>query len=105
MKKTSLALAARAQEFTTPVLIMQGDADKIVSPEGNIQFFNNITSTDKTLLLMTGLYHELYNEPEKEMLLELSAKWFSERLNGPLEVNEHIIGVLEDGNYVLKKKE
>lgn len=61
--------------FHWPLLILQGTADRIVNPEGSQQFYAQAGSTDKTLKLYDGFYHEVLNEPEKEQVMADVVAW------------------------------
>jgi len=37
--------------------------------------YDRVSSTDKTLRLYDGLYHELFNEPERERVLADVTTW------------------------------
>ena len=50
------------EAFDTPFLIIHGTADKIVKPSGSQEFFDSVQSTDKSIRLYDGLYHETFNE-------------------------------------------
>jgi alpha-beta hydrolase superfamily lysophospholipase len=63
-----------------PVLIQQAGADKAINPEKTKEFFDNLSSIDKTWKLYEGLYHELHVEPEKEQVLGDMAAWLEKRL-------------------------
>eukprot|EP00004_Rigifila_ramosa_P019731 TRINITY_DN504_c0_g1_i1.p1 TRINITY_DN504_c0_g1~~TRINITY_DN504_c0_g1_i1.p1 ORF type:complete len:458 (-),score=111.07 TRINITY_DN504_c0_g1_i1:202-1485(-) len=60
---------------TWPVLLVQGTEDKIVHPEGAKFFHRHAQSTDKTLKEYEGLYHEVFNEPEKETVIADVVSW------------------------------
>jgi hypothetical protein len=68
-----------ANKLTLPWLIMQGSGDGIVDPSATEKFFKTVASTDKTLKVYEGLYHEVLNEPEKENLLSQIIAWLSAR--------------------------
>jgi alpha-beta hydrolase superfamily lysophospholipase len=63
-----------------PVYLQQAGADKLVIPEKSKEFFENISSADKTWRLYDGLYHQLHGEPEKEMVLGDLYNWLDKRL-------------------------
>jgi alpha-beta hydrolase superfamily lysophospholipase len=69
-----------AGSITLPVLLQQAGADKLVDPIRSKEFFNAISSADKTWILYDGLYHQLHDEPEKEQVLGDMADWFEKRL-------------------------
>lgn len=88
--KTSARLAAeivatmdvvseRMGSIDLPLLILQGGADRIVHPEGAQVFHAGINSDDKTLKVYDGWYHELFNEPERAVVLEEVLTWLEKR--------------------------
>jgi alpha-beta hydrolase superfamily lysophospholipase len=70
---------AHAAEFASPLLLMQGSADRLVYPEG-AQQFAKLVPGDVTLKIWTGLHHEIHNEPEKEDVLRFLADWLDRHL-------------------------
>lgn len=73
---------ARAGEFTVPLLIMHGTADKLTYPSGSEDFARLASEHNKdvTLKLWDGLYHELHNEPEKAEVFKVMVEWVGKRL-------------------------
>jgi len=74
-----LAMGDRAREaaagLTIPVLLMHGGADTLADPAGLAELDGLVTSPDKTVRLYEGLYHEIFNEPEKAVVLGDVAAW------------------------------
>ncbi len=68
-----------AATFTLPMLIIQGTKDAIVHPQGSQEFYDGIASKDKTLKMYEGLYHEAFNEPEKEQVFNDVEQWLIAR--------------------------
>ena len=65
-----------------PLLIMHGAEDQLANPHGSRTLHERASSRDKTLRLYEGLYHEIFNEPERaEVLADLTA-WLDARTNG-----------------------
>lgn len=58
-----------------PVLIMHGDADVMTAVNGSRQFAAQVGSADVALKIYPGLYHEIFNEPERESVLEDLHAW------------------------------
>ena len=52
--------------ITLPVLILHGTADKATKPSGSQLFYDKAGSTDKTLKLYEGHFHDLLNDVGKE---------------------------------------
>ena len=64
-----------AQRFTDPVLILHGGDDGLVDPKDSLQFFDEIGSYDKSLRIYAGLYHEIFNEYDKDAVIEDALDW------------------------------
>lgn len=67
-------------EFTLPLLIMHGTEDKATKPSGSQFFFDTAGSTDKTLKLYQGNFHDLLNDIGKEEVTEDIQAWVDARL-------------------------
>lgn len=66
------------QEFpliTLPVLILHGTHDKATKPSGSQHFYNRAGSTDKTLKLYEGHFHDLLNDLDKEVVMADIQGW------------------------------
>ena len=74
-----------------PVLIMHGTADKATKPEGSQFFFETVGSTDKTLKLYEGHYHDMLNDLEKEVVMADIQNWIDERI--PANTETAVSGV------------
>lgn len=75
-------IAARADEITLPILVVQGLADSVVVPAATAEFFERVSSPDKTLLTYEGYFHELHNDVDKEKPLGDVAEWLNQRMSG-----------------------
>ena len=76
------AVLRRATEFVTPFLLLFGAADPIADPAGGRDFFEHSTSKDKQLKLYDGLLHELFHEPERDIVFRDVVGWLDERARG-----------------------
>ena len=63
-----------------PVLILHGTADKATRPSGSKRFFETAGSTDKTLKLYEGHYHDLLADIGKEQVMADIQIWIETRL-------------------------
>lgn len=63
-----------------PVLIIHGTADKATRPDGSQQFYDQAGSTDKTLKLYEGYYHDLLNDLGREAVMDDVVGWIDARL-------------------------
>lgn len=73
-------LMTRMNEYSYPCFILHGGADAIVTPEAARYLFDHISSKDKEISIYEGLYHEIMNEPEKEMVLTDIDRWVKQRI-------------------------
>ena len=69
-----------ASTITLPILILQGTGDMLVNPSGAQILYDKVGSTDKTLKLYDGLYHELHNEPERDVMFADVEAWLAARV-------------------------
>jgi len=74
------ALKEHMPSFTVPVLIIHGTADKATRPAGSQYFYDNAASTDKTLKLYEGHYHDLLADIDKEKVMGDILAWLNERV-------------------------
>lgn len=70
----------RLPQLTIPLLVLHGEQDKMTNPAGSDLVFAQAGSADKTLKKYPGLYHEIFNEPEKDAVLDDVAGWLEARL-------------------------
>ena len=73
-------LQSKAAEIKLPLLIIQGSADRLVNPDGAQFLYDTVSSSDKTLKMYKGFYHEVLNEPEKEQVLGDVESWLEKHL-------------------------
>jgi alpha-beta hydrolase superfamily lysophospholipase len=66
--------------ITLPLLILLGGADKIVNPGGSRMLYEKAGSKDKTIRIYEDLYHETFNEPERELVLDDVEAWLAARV-------------------------
>jgi alpha-beta hydrolase superfamily lysophospholipase len=67
------------EAFTLPLLLFHGTADRITDPAGSRWLYEQAPAGDKTLNLYDGFYHETFNEPERERVLDDLAGWIEAR--------------------------
>ncbi len=58
-----------------PMLVLHGTADRLTSPAGSSLVAEKAGSKDKTLKLYDGLFHEIFNEPERDTVLGDVVDW------------------------------
>lgn len=71
---------AGAPSINLPILIMHGTKDGLAAPEGAQLLYDGVSSAKKHLILYEGLYHEIFNEPEREKVMSDMATWLDDTL-------------------------
>jgi acylglycerol lipase len=64
-----------------PLLVMQGTADGLVDPGCGPHVYERAASPDKTLKMYDGLWHEIFNEPERDHVLGDLIAWLRTHLS------------------------
>jgi acylglycerol lipase len=75
MNITMAKALGEAGRITKPILILHGDADRLASPAGSRKLDELVASSDRTLRIWPGAYHELHHEPEREEVLQTIVTW------------------------------
>jgi alpha-beta hydrolase superfamily lysophospholipase len=71
---------AHAHQITLPVLMVHGGEDRLCPLRAARSFYESLGSPDKTLQVYEGFYHEVCNEPERDLVLDDIAAWIQARL-------------------------
>lgn len=66
---------AKAADFKLPLMMLVSTGDKVCSAEISQRWFGRIGSSDKDIRVYGKLYHELFNEPEKQNVLDDMCDW------------------------------
>ena len=70
--------------ITRPVLILHGTLDKNANPAGSQLFFDMAGSSDKTLKLYEGSFHDLLNDLDKDVVMADIKNWLNAQLPATL---------------------
>ncbi len=68
-------VAAGLPQLTMPVLVMQGSDDALVDPAAAAYVHERVGSRDRSIRIYPGLYHEIFNEPERDQVLDDLVEW------------------------------
>ncbi|GAB2910644.1 alpha/beta hydrolase [Paraburkholderia jirisanensis] len=72
----AMARIARGRDaLRVPLLVFHGSADKLTEPDGSRAFHAHAGSTDKTLKIFDGSYHETMNDLERERVIGEVVAW------------------------------
>jgi alpha-beta hydrolase superfamily lysophospholipase len=70
----------RAASLAAPLLVVHGSEDRLIPEIGSHQLVEAVGSPDVELKVYPGLYHEVFNEPEQEQVLDDVVSWINARL-------------------------
>lgn len=66
---------ARAGNLRTPLLLMQSGADRLVDPGATARWAEQAAPELVSFYTWPGLFHEMWNEPERLQVFELMESW------------------------------
>jgi acylglycerol lipase len=70
----------RAAALTAPLLVVHGEADKLIPVQGSRHLMECVGSDDAHLKVYPGLYHEVFNEPERAAVLDDVSSWIETKI-------------------------
>lgn len=70
----------RAAAITAPLLVVHGSDDSLIPVAGSERLVECVGSRDVTLKVYDGLFHEVFNEPERDKVLDDVVSWIEVRL-------------------------
>ena len=73
-------LRNNADKVTQNLYLNYSLTDKVVNPAASESFFDKLGSKDKSKTEYPGLYHELLNEPEKDLVMANMLAWCNDRI-------------------------
>ncbi len=73
----------QAPTFPLPLLLTQGSADHLVSPQVNAAFAKAVPQEKITYQVWENQYHETHNEPQKQQALQFIIEWLDNRQRFP----------------------
>jgi alpha-beta hydrolase superfamily lysophospholipase len=71
--------------ITIPTLLIYGTADGLCPPRGSEMLRQKLGSSDLTVIPYDGLYHEIFNEPEREQVLADTVAWLDHHVAAVVE--------------------
>ncbi len=80
MLKAAERLKENMPNFNVPVFIIHGTEDKATRPEGSQYFYDHAGSSDKTLKLYEGHFHDLLADVDRDIVMGDIAAWLDERV-------------------------
>ena len=75
----------RAPTITWPFLLLHGGDDRITIVDGSNEFFARVASPNKTLKVYPGMYHEIFNEPDRSRVFDDVFQYLSSHSEDSIE--------------------
>jgi len=63
------------------LLVLHGSADTVTDPVGSQKLYEEASSTDKTLKVYEGFFHDLLFEPERDDIAKDIIDWLCSRVD------------------------
>lgn len=80
LKESCISLKDNIFNFSYPCLIIHSCIDSVISCDDSKFLFDNISSDDKEIILLSGLYHNLLDEIIKDDILLKISNWINDRI-------------------------
>jgi len=80
LSKSGLRSMEDAARFQPPLLLLHGDADRLVNVQASRDFYAAVPHDQKTLIIYEGGYHEPHNDIEHERVVQDIAAWLEKQL-------------------------
>jgi len=77
MLKAMQRVTVEVGKIALPFITVQGSADRLVDPSGAQMLYDKASSKDKTIKIYEGFYHEVFNEPERAIVLKDVEDWLT----------------------------
>lgn len=68
--KAMAQVAIDSENVTWPFLLLHGGDDRITALQGSLDFFERSQSSDKVLKVYQGMFHEIFNEPDRDRVIQ-----------------------------------
>lgn len=79
---TMRSFPERLPSLQLPILVMHGSEDALTDPHGSELVEKLAGSADKTLVIYDDLFHEIFNEPEHEVVFDAVTTWLRDHTPG-----------------------
>lgn len=79
MVRAGAEVLANAHEWVLPTLLLYAGSDLLVDPEGSRELARLVPPEVLTTQAFEGLFHEIFNEPERDLVLAALQHWLDQR--------------------------
>ncbi len=80
MIRAGREIHARMEDFSAAaLLLLHGAEDNLTDPAGSRELFERASTSDKEIKVYPGLFHEIFNEPERDQVFADLTAWLEAR--------------------------
>jgi alpha-beta hydrolase superfamily lysophospholipase len=79
--RAQLDIRERAGKLAVPALVMQSGDDRLADPSATREWAAKAPAEFVEYVEWPGLYHEMFNEPEREQVFQKMLSWLQQRFN------------------------
>lgn len=79
IEKLALSTQRKVSMIDTPFWVGHGSLDRLTDPSGSRLLYENALTPDKELKIYPGLFHEIINEPEGQVVIHDICQWLKKR--------------------------
>lgn len=79
--KASQQILQSASRLQVPALLMHGGDDPLTDPKATQEFFEALPISDKKWVEWPGMYHEIFNEIDRDQVFEVVRVWLENHLS------------------------
>jgi alpha-beta hydrolase superfamily lysophospholipase len=81
LSEMGIFIESQWSAITFPIFVIHGEADGLVEKEQSIRLFDNIPSQDKKLWIIKDMYHEVFEDPDKDAVFSEVMSWIDQHLS------------------------
>lgn len=78
-------IVADAHAIVTPTILLTSESDWVVHQQPQIEFFNRLSSTKKSLVRLSGFYHDTLGEKDRHLAIDPMRKFILDCFSTPFE--------------------
>lgn len=78
--KTQRHVLESIEQISLPILLLHGSDDRIIDPKASEIVYEGVRSKEKERIVFPGLYHEVFNEPERDKVFKTVFSWIERTL-------------------------
>lgn len=87
LNKAVVEVTSKLDQYDLPVLILHGEEDSVVPKQISENFYKEIKSNNKEIIIYPKLFHEILNEKIKDEIIDKIISWLDYNLSNQEKAN------------------